>query len=74
MTESGSGEVSLSGFGFHDVVIEAPVHSVHLPELSPVQIGQVLLAYKKRILQLAGYESIKYVQVIAYLWTDCDLF
>ncbi|WOG97980.1 hypothetical protein DCAR_0417321 [Daucus carota subsp. sativus] len=63
VTESGSGEVSLSGFGFHDVVIEAPVHSVHLPDLSPVQIGQVLLAYKKRILQLAGYEFIKYVQV-----------
>lgn len=56
--------MSLSGFGFHDVVIESPVHSVHLPDLSPVQIAQVLLAYKNRILQLLSYRSIKYVQVL----------
>lgn len=55
--------MSLSGFGFHDVVIESPVHSVHLPHLSPVQIAQVLLAYKNRILQLKSHQSIKYVQV-----------
>lgn len=65
VTESGSSqEMSLSGFGFHDVVIESPVHPVHLPDLSPVQIAQVLLAYKTRILQLLSYHSIKYVQVL----------
>ncbi|XP_074373394.1 ADP-glucose phosphorylase [Apium graveolens] len=64
LTESASSQdLSLSGFGFHDVVIESPVHSVHLPHLSPVQISQVLLAYKTRILQLLSYHSIKYVQV-----------
>ncbi|XP_028761263.1 ADP-glucose phosphorylase [Neltuma alba] len=57
------GNCVLDGFGFHDVVIETPVHSVQLSDLSPEQIGQVLLTYKKRTEQLAGHESIKYVQV-----------
>ncbi|KAG6473604.1 ADP-glucose phosphorylase-like [Zingiber officinale] len=57
------GKYSLTGFGFHDVVIETPDHSVRLPDLSPEEIGQVLLAHKQRILQLACLESIKYVQV-----------
>ncbi|XAR69554.1 hypothetical protein NMG60_11001186 [Bertholletia excelsa] len=51
------------GFGFHDVVIESPVHSLHLSDLKPVEVGEVLLAYKKRIQQLSAHDSIKYVQV-----------
>lgn len=62
-TEIAPGQVSLSGFGFHDVVIESPVHPVHLPDLSPAEIRDVLLTYKKRIQQLHCYDSIKYVQV-----------
>ncbi|XP_057982876.1 ADP-glucose phosphorylase [Malania oleifera] len=54
---------SLPGFGFHDVVIESPLHSVHLSDLSPSEIGEVLLAYRKRIEQLVRHESIKYIQV-----------
>ncbi|KAK9058674.1 hypothetical protein SSX86_023516 [Deinandra increscens subsp. villosa] len=60
---SASGEVSLGGFGFHDVIIESPVHSVHLPDLSPSGVAVVLLAYKKRIEQLCAIDSISYVQV-----------
>nr|XP_043612362.1 ADP-glucose phosphorylase [Erigeron canadensis] len=52
-----------TGFGFHDVVIESPVHSVHLPDLSEEGVGGVLLAYKKRLLQLFDVDSISYVQV-----------
>ncbi|KAL2453222.1 ADP-glucose phosphorylase [Abeliophyllum distichum] len=58
-----SGDVAVSGFGFHDVVIESPVHPVHLADLSPAQVGDVLLAYKTRIDQLRTFDSIKYVQV-----------
>ncbi|XP_076923080.1 ADP-glucose phosphorylase-like [Bidens hawaiensis] len=58
-----SGEVRLGGFGFLDVVIESPVHSVHLPDLAPAEVAGVLLAYKKRIEQLCGIGSISYVQV-----------
>ncbi|KDP39707.1 hypothetical protein JCGZ_02727 [Jatropha curcas] len=54
---------TLSGFGFHDVVIEAPVHSVLLCNMAPSEIGEVLLVYKKRIEQIMNCESIKYVQV-----------
>ncbi|XP_016545747.2 ADP-glucose phosphorylase isoform X2 [Capsicum annuum] len=57
------GDVAVSGFGFHDVVIESPIHSVNLSDLPPVEVGEVLLAAKKRIEQLRNCESIKYVQV-----------
>uniref|UniRef100_M1AEW2 Galactose-1-phosphate uridylyltransferase n=1 Tax=Solanum tuberosum TaxID=4113 RepID=M1AEW2_SOLTU len=53
------GDVAVSGFGFHDVVIESPVHSVNLSDLSPAQVGEVLLACKKRIEQLRSCDSIK---------------
>ncbi|KAI4348447.1 hypothetical protein L6164_009170 [Bauhinia variegata] len=53
----------LDGFGFHDVVIETPLHSLQLGDLSPQEIAQIFLAHKKRIEQLANHESIKYVQV-----------
>lgn len=59
----GDAGVVVTGFGFHDVVIEAPVHSIHLVDLSPDQVGDVLLAYKKRIHQLQTDPSIQYVQV-----------
>lgn len=54
----------LGGFGFHDVVIETPTHSVQLSDLSPEEVGEVLLAHKKRIEQIATHDSIKYVQVL----------
>ncbi|KAJ4721245.1 ADP-glucose phosphorylase [Melia azedarach] len=57
-----SGRV-VPGFGVHDVVIEAPVHSVHLSDLDPTEVGEVLLAYKKRIEQIKGNDLIKYIQV-----------
>ncbi|KAL3754965.1 hypothetical protein ACJRO7_002102 [Eucalyptus globulus] len=53
----------LRGFGFHDVVIKTPDHSVHLCNLSPREVGDVILAYKKRIEQPLTFDSIKYVQV-----------
>ncbi|BBH06907.1 UTP:galactose-1-phosphate uridylyltransferase [Prunus dulcis] len=60
---SDSGRVVVNGFGFHDVVIETPVHSVQLSDLSPREIGEVLVTYTRRIKQLMSYDSIKYVQV-----------
>ncbi|KAJ8452935.1 hypothetical protein Cgig2_014698 [Carnegiea gigantea] len=53
----------LPGFGFHDVVIETPTHPVHLSDLSSSGVAEVLLAYKQRIIQLASFEAIKYIQV-----------
>lgn len=45
------------------MVIEVPVHSVQLRDMETREIGDVLLAYKKRIEQIMSFESIKYVQV-----------
>lgn len=67
-SDPNSVRVGLNGFGFHDVVIESPVHSVHLPDLLPVEVGDVLLAYKKRIEQLSSCNSIKYVQVFFFFF------
>lgn len=54
----------MTGFGFHDVVIETPLHSLHLSHLPPSQIALVLGAYTTRILHfLSDHPSIKYVQV-----------
>lgn len=44
------------------MVIETPNHSLRLSDLSPPEIGAVLLAYKKRIQQLDD-GSVNYVQV-----------
>lgn len=57
------GSCVVTGFGFHDVVIETPTHSVHLPDLSDAEVGEVVRAYKERVLQLKRVGSIKYVQV-----------
>lgn len=57
-----SNPLVLNGIGFHEVVIETPNHSVRLSDLSPPEIGAVLLAYKKRIQQLDD-GSVNYVQV-----------
>ncbi|CAN8300458.1 unnamed protein product [Cochlearia groenlandica] len=54
---------SIVGFGFHDVVIEIPLHSIQLSDIDPVGIGNVLIAYKKRIEQISQHDSIKYIQV-----------
>ncbi|URE02337.1 Galactose-1-phosphate uridyl [Musa troglodytarum] len=64
LAAAGTGRCAVTGFGFHDVVIETPDHSVHLPDLSPEEVGEVLLAYKQRIFQLARLGSIKYVQAV----------
>ncbi|OMO62349.1 Galactose-1-phosphate uridyl transferase, class I [Corchorus capsularis] len=61
--ELGGWNQVVPGFGFHDVVIEAPVHSIQLSDLSPSEIGDVLIAYKRRIEQIKGFDPIKYVQV-----------
>lgn len=56
-------ERSVRGFGFHDVVIETPRHDVRLWDLDAEGVGDVLLAYARRVRQLAEHPAVKYVQV-----------
>lgn len=57
------GEGAVIGFGIHDVVIETPFHGVHLPDLSHAEVGEVVLAYRERVCQLAKDGSLEYAQV-----------
>ncbi|PON97954.1 Galactose-1-phosphate uridyl transferase, class I [Trema orientale] len=50
-----------SRVGFYDVVIESPLHSIQLSDLSPLEIGEVAFAYRSRILQIARCEPVEYV-------------
>jgi UDPglucose--hexose-1-phosphate uridylyltransferase len=63
----GAGECAVRGFGFHDVVIETPRHDVRLWDLDAEGVGDVLLAYARRVRQLAEHPAVKYVQVILYI-------
>ncbi|KAM7272296.1 hypothetical protein ACFE04_026959 [Oxalis oulophora] len=56
-------QVSIGGFGFHDVVIESPSHEVQLADLEAGLIAQVLMSYKKIIERVKTHDSIKYAQV-----------
>ena len=60
----GAGECAVRGFGFHDVVIETPCHDVRLWDLDAEGVGDVLLAYARRVRQLAEHPAVKYVQVV----------
>ncbi|TKW30632.1 hypothetical protein SEVIR_2G050800v4 [Setaria viridis] len=61
--EEEPGERALSGFGFHDVVIETPRHDVRLWDLDAEGVRDVLLAYAARVRQLGEHLAVKYVQV-----------
>ncbi|MQL85669.1 hypothetical protein Taro_018204, partial [Colocasia esculenta] len=54
----------VAGYGFHDVVIETPYHGFHLSDLSPTEAGEVVLAYRERVLQLASLGSIKFLRIM----------
>lgn len=45
------------------MVIEGPLHSIQLSDVDPVGIGDVMIAYRKRIEQIAQHDSINYIQV-----------
>ncbi|KAL6880607.1 hypothetical protein ACP4OV_012172 [Aristida adscensionis] len=57
------GARAVRGFGFHDVVIETPRHDVRLWDLAAEGVADVLLAYARRVRQLAEHPAVKYVQV-----------
>ncbi|KAJ3670062.1 hypothetical protein LUZ60_010386 [Juncus effusus] len=53
----------VTGFGFHDVVIETPFHPVRLWEMEAEEVRDVLLVYVDRVRQLEALGSVKYVQI-----------
>lgn len=65
--EGGGEDVSvLPGFGFHDVVIETPVHSVNLNGMTGSEIGVVISAWTRRVREISSFPDVKYVQVCTF--------
>lgn len=78
--EEEPGELSVRGFGFHDVVIETPRHDVRLWDLDAEGVREVLLAYAERVRQLEEHPAVKYVQVepwssfcVAHFCLNCTI-
>lgn len=56
-------EISINGFGFHDVLIDTPIHEERLWDFSSDEMLVVLESIKKRLLVLKENFKIKYIQV-----------
>jgi UDPglucose--hexose-1-phosphate uridylyltransferase len=54
---------SMSGVGYHEVIIESPDHSATLAELSEGEVEKTIWAYRERILALQKDERIQYILV-----------
>lgn len=55
--------IRLSGFGYHEVIVESPRHDADLTSLSDLDIGVVVAAYRARFKVLAAREHIRSVVV-----------
>lgn len=61
-TESKGVYSYMTGFGAHEVVIETPEHDVELHQQPAEKIAEVIEMLKRRHLDLAQNEKIKYIQ------------
>ncbi|MCD6578793.1 galactose-1-phosphate uridylyltransferase [bacterium] len=53
----------MTGYGFHEVVIESPQHKNSLSDLSKEHVFNIFRIIKKRILELKDQKDIKYILV-----------
>jgi UDPglucose--hexose-1-phosphate uridylyltransferase len=53
----------MNGVGAHEVIIETPDHSRHLPDLGVRQVEDVLWAYRARYLDLKKDPRLKYILI-----------
>jgi UDPglucose--hexose-1-phosphate uridylyltransferase len=51
----------MHGVGAHEVVVEAPQHSLSITELSDTSVEQVLWAFRDRVLDLKNDRRLRYV-------------
>jgi UDPglucose--hexose-1-phosphate uridylyltransferase len=49
------------GFGFHEVIVESPVHGKNLEDFSDTEISGLMRVYKDRVCHYAAREKIRYV-------------
>jgi UDPglucose--hexose-1-phosphate uridylyltransferase len=53
----------MNGVGAHEVVIETPVHSKELSELTDAEVTEVLFAFKARVLDLRNDPRFRYILI-----------
>jgi UDPglucose--hexose-1-phosphate uridylyltransferase len=53
----------MNGVGAHEVVIETPVHSKELSELTDAEVTEVLFAFKARVLDLRNDMRFRYILI-----------
>ena len=54
---------AFSGFGFHEVIVESPVHGKNLKDFSDTEISKLMRVYKDRVCHYAAHEKIRYVSL-----------
>jgi UDPglucose--hexose-1-phosphate uridylyltransferase len=53
----------LPGFGFHEVIVESPLHGKNLKDFSDTEISGLIRVYKDRVCHYAAHEKICYVSL-----------
>jgi UDPglucose--hexose-1-phosphate uridylyltransferase len=53
----------MNGVGAHEVVVETPVHSRELSELTDAEVTEVLFAFKARVLDLRNDMRFRYILI-----------
>lgn len=54
---------SIPGFGFHEVIVESPVHGKKLENFSDADISGLMKVYRDRVCHYAAHENITYVSL-----------
>lgn len=52
-----------SGFGFHEVIVESPVHGKRLEDFSNTEISGLMEVYRDRVCHYAAHEKVRYVSL-----------
>jgi len=53
----------MSGYGYHEVIIETPQHNAKLADMPMDQIKEIIWAYIKRFQTIRKDKNIKYIQI-----------
>lgn len=53
----------MSGYGYHEVIIETPEHNTNFSEMTVRQLKEVIWAYIKRFNDIKKDKNIKYIQI-----------
>jgi UDPglucose--hexose-1-phosphate uridylyltransferase len=53
----------MTGYGYHEVIVETPEHNTNFSEMSKKQLKEVIWAYVKRFNEIKKDKNIKYIQI-----------